>query len=137
MNKTLRLVIVALLALGSVSLADLARAQNEQTGDNEANVEQSGAANSGDAVGGQVVGVVSSGDASVDGTNRSEDVDIETGDATGSNEADSFTGQLADDILIGIAAGVNATVANSVNAQEGDNSSDVAQAADASSGDGV
>jgi hypothetical protein len=134
MSKAFRLVIVALLTLGSVSLADLARAQNEQTGDNESNVEQSGAANSGDAVGGQVVGVVSAGDASVDATNHSEDVDIETGDATASNTVFNFTGQFAEDTTVIDDGDIDDI---SVNAQEGDNSSDVVQAADATSGDGV
>ncbi len=142
MNKALRLVVVALLTLGSASAAGLAQAQNEQTGDNESSTDQGGASNSGDAVGGQVVGVVSSGDSAIDATNRSEDVDIETGDATGTNDATNFTGQLADGNETIVAAPGDGNVADitgdiSVNAQEGDNSSDVSQAADATSGDGV
>ncbi|MEX0874896.1 MAG: hypothetical protein WD646_14495 [Actinomycetota bacterium] len=130
MNKTLRILLVAGLAVGGLSLGAAAQAQgNEQEGDNESNVEQSGAANSGDAVGGQIVGVVSSGDASVDATSHSEDVDIETGDSTAVNEADSFTGQLR--IVPGL------EVVEGENDLEGDNSTEIAQAAEAASGDGV
>ena len=53
--------------------------------DISSDVDQDGSSDSGDAVGGQVVGVSSSGDTSIDSTNRSEDVDVSTGDATGRN----------------------------------------------------
>lgn len=51
---------------------------------------QRGSSESSDAVSGEVTGVVSAGDASVDSTNRRQDVDVETGDASGSNSASSF-----------------------------------------------
>ena len=57
-------------------------------GDISSDTDQSGSSDSGDAVGGQVVGVSSSGSASVDATNRSEDVDVSTGDSEGSNRHD-------------------------------------------------
>jgi hypothetical protein len=137
MKKTSRILVLAALVVGSISLAEVSRAGaggvivpesgNEQEGDNSSEVNQSGSSSSGDAVGGQVVGVVSAGDASVDSTNRSEDVDIETGDAQATNGVDSFTGQ--DSVIDEIGAGSNE--------QEGDNSTDVNQTATATSGDGV
>ncbi len=59
-----------------------------QAGEISSETAQSGSSDSGDAVGGQVVGVASSGDASIDATNRSEDVDVSTGDSSGSNTHD-------------------------------------------------
>src|SRR5688572_21730738 len=56
-------------------------------GDADGEVEQEGSASSGDGVAGQVAGVVSAGDASVDATNRSDDVEVQTGNATGTNTA--------------------------------------------------
>src|SRR5688572_7363975 len=140
MSKGLRWLLAAGLVLGasfgSVARADIdnATATNVQEGDNESETDQSGSADSGDAVGGQVVGVVSGGDASVDATNRSEDVEIETGDAGGVNSASQF---------VGLTAGTDTTVAadilneSATNVQEGDNESAITQAAEASSGDGV
>ncbi|MEX2539854.1 MAG: hypothetical protein WD646_14490, partial [Actinomycetota bacterium] len=64
-------------------------------------------------------------------------VDIETGDADADNFIESFTGQLADDTAIGIAAAGNATIDVSFNTQEGDISSDQLQDANATSGDAV
>ena len=66
----------------------------QNSGDADAAADQEGSASSGDGVAGQVAGVVSAGDASVDATNRSDDVSVDTGDATGTNTAvvDAFTG---------------------------------------------
>jgi hypothetical protein len=58
------------------------------SGDSDAEADQEGSSESGDAVGGQTVGTVSDGDASIDATNRSDDVDVTTGDASGSNTAE-------------------------------------------------
>jgi hypothetical protein len=143
MSKALRLLLVAMLAVGGafasfsgVASADIdnASATNVQEGDNDTETDQSGESDSGDAVAGQVVGVVSSGDTSVDATNRSEDVDVETGDAEGSNSAASFTGLTA-----GSETAIAADIFNlgATNVQEGDNETEVTQAAEASSGDGV
>jgi hypothetical protein len=140
MAKGLRWALIAALvfgaSLGSLARADIdnASATNVQEGDNESEADQSGSAGSGDAVGGQVVGVVSGGDASVDATNHSEDVDIETGDADGVNSASTY---------VGLTAGSDTTVAadilnlSATNVQEGDNEAEIAQAAEAASGDGV
>jgi len=110
-----------------------------QEGDNESDTEQEGRAKSGDAVAGQVVGVVGSGHASVDATNRSEDVDIETGDAEADNDVDSFVGLNAG-TSTAFGGGLLADVLNNgsaANVQEGDNEFDLEQEANATSGDGV
>lgn len=141
MSKTLKWFAVASLALaasfGSVARADVdnATATNVQEGDNETQTDQSGTSASGDAVAGQVVGVVSAGDASVDATNHSEDVEITTGDAEGENNASTFVGLTAGTSTVVAAADIlNGEAAN---VQEGDNEAEVTQAAEAASGDGV
>jgi len=140
MSKTLKWIAIVSLglaaSLGSTARADVsnASATNVQEGDNDSETNQSGSAGSGDAVAGQVAGVVSSGDASVDATNRSEDVDVTTGDAEGTNSASQF---------VGLTAGSDTVVAADVfngfadNVQEGDNDSAITQAAEVTSGDGV
>ncbi len=146
MTKIFKLWLVALLALGSSSIAGIANAgvectgtaiscDNAQDGDNESGTDQSGSSASGDAVGGQVVGSVSSGDTSIDSTNRSEDVDISTGDTSAANISSNFTGQHEGSRIDVLTSDVDGDVIQ--NAQDGDNSSDVVQAAEASSGDGV
>jgi hypothetical protein len=141
LSRSFRWLLVAVVALatcfGSVARADIdnASATNVQEGDNDSSTDQSGSSESGDAVAGQVTGVVSSGDTSVDATNRSEDVDVSTGDASGSNSAASFTGLTAgSETSIAAADIVNL---GATNVQEGDNDTEVVQAAEASSGDGV
>jgi HAMP domain-containing protein len=140
MSKTLKWIAVAALGLaasfGSVARADVdnASATNVQEGDNDSETNQSGSAASGDAVAGQVAGVVSSGDTSVDATNHSEDVDVTTGDASGTNSASQFVGLTAGSDTAVLADILNGAAAN---VQEGDNSSEVTQAAEAASGDGV
>jgi hypothetical protein len=99
-------------------------ASNAQDGDDEDGSDQSGEADSGDAVVGQVVGVTSSGDASVDATNRTEDSSAESGDVEGSNQSASAVGLFAGN-------------ASPTNVQEGDNTAQSVQAADTNSGDAV
>jgi hypothetical protein len=146
MRKALKISLIALMALGASWTATAAHAgddvanasaTNVQVGDNENSTEQSGSASSGDAVAGQVAGVVSSGDASVDATNRSEDVDVETGDATGNNSAASFVGLTGGSSTALSAAGDNILNGNAANVQIGDNAYDLAQDATATTGDGV
>jgi hypothetical protein len=127
MNKLLKILLVAVLALGGLSVGAVAQAQdNDAEDDISSSTEQSGSSASGDAVGGLVVGVVSSGDTSVDATNHSEDVDIETGDAFAENDIEQEVGQDND----GGGAGDNEL-------DGGDIESEVAQAATSTSGDGV
>jgi hypothetical protein len=133
------------------------------SGDSDGQVDQEGSASSGDGVAGQVAGVVSAGDASVDATNRSDDVDVETGNANGTNDAnldvragiafllpDGVAGdetQGSDCRSEGVAptgneaGGVDSGNANQANGSncvnEGDADGAIGQAADAASGDGV
>jgi hypothetical protein len=113
---------------------DNEQATNVQEGDNEVDAEQNATSNSGDGVAGQVLGGVSSGDLSVDATNRSADVEVETGDATSENDFAAF---------VGLLAGTDTAVASDIdnesatNVQEGDNDVDLSQDSDASTGDAV
>jgi hypothetical protein len=109
-------------------------ANNVQEGDNDLEADQTATSESGAAVGGQVIGGVSSGDLTVNATNSSEDVDVTTGDADSTNSFAAFVGlitgddaAIASDILSGAAS----------NLQEGDNDADVAQESTATTGDGV
>lgn len=128
--------VVVASSLGHAASGDIDNnsAANVQEGDNESDTSQSGDAASGDAVAGQVVGVVSAGDTSLDATNRSEDVDVETGDAEGDNTSGTIVG------LTGPTVGVSAAdITNdaATNVQEGDNDSEISQTATVSSGDAV
>src|SRR5688572_25157371 len=139
--------VVSVLAMqGRVALADIedSSGTNVQDGENESNATQGGSADSGDAVGGQAAGIVSSGESSVDAKNRSEDVDVESGGTTGSNVSSNFTGLNTSgdttvtatditetcDVLAGVTQGCT-------NLQDGDNESSLTQSAVASSGDAV
>jgi hypothetical protein len=144
MRKVLKLALVAGLVFGSSGLARMAVAQdvndssaaNAQAGDNRASSNQRGSSNSGDAVAGQVTGVVSAGDASVDATNRTTDTSVDTGDASGSNHAGQFVG-LNDSDSTNLAPAEVSGVFGASNLQDGDNRYLNTQSANASSGDGV
>jgi hypothetical protein len=146
LSKTLRWILVtALVSAGSFgtiarsALADVSAStgSNVQDGDNSSSTGQKGSASSGDAVAGQVTGVVSSGDASVDATNRSDNVDIKTGDANGTNSAATFTGLNVSGSSTNVNASDLTLATGALNAQSGDNSTDLTQTAEASTGDGV
>jgi len=146
MSKTIiKWVLVAMLALGASwtqnafagDEIDNGSATNVQAGDNDTSTDQSGSSSSGDAVAGQVAGVVSSGDASVDATNKSDHVDVETGDADATNDADTFVGLTAGSSTGVGAAGDDIFNDAATNLQLGDNSTEVSQDATATSGDGV
>jgi hypothetical protein len=145
MRKVLKWMFIGLVALGASwtqaahagDSVNNASATNVQLGDNEGSTDQSGEASSGDAVAGQVAGVVSSGDASVDATNHSEDVDASTGDATGTNDAATFVGLTAGTSTFLSAAGDDLLNAAATNVQLGDNAAGVIQSATAATGDGV
>lgn len=109
--------------------------ENVQSGDNSASVDQGGEAASGDAVGGQVTGIVSSGEATVDARNVSDGAGASSGDATGTNDASSFVG-----LNVSTETSIDASDVSAVegtNLQEGDNDLTLDQASDATSGDGV
>ncbi len=130
-------------------------AENNQEGDNEFDLSQSADASTGDAIGGQVIGVTSRGPVEINATNHSEDVDLITGDAEATNEADVFTGLLAIAEGDGIQANlcgnnlfdsdpefdfdlcINFDETDASNDQDGDNEADVSQRADATTGDGI
>ena len=144
MRKALKFLLIGLVALGAswtqVAHADdiaNASATNVHSGDNENETEQTGSSGSGDAVAGQVAGVVSSGDASVDATNRSEDVEVETGDAEGTNDAAAFVGLTAGTTTALSAADDDILNGNAANVFVGDNEYELAQDATATTGDGV
>lgn len=126
--------IALLLAVLSLGWASAALAtDNVQEGDNTTETTQDGTGASGDAVSGQVTGVVSSGDASVDATNRSDHADADSGDVDGTNDASTFTGQFDGDAAL-LADELNNT---SGNLQEGDNDLELDQVLDVTSGDAV
>jgi len=144
MTKVFRWAVVAAIVLapatvlGTMAHADVANnasATNVQQGDNKSNTNQSGTSKSGDAVAGQVAGVVSSGTTSVDATNKSDHVDISTGDARGENNSAAFVGLNSSTTTAVLADVLN--TAPVTNLQEGDNKYDLNQTVTATSGDGV
>jgi len=145
MTKAFRWAVVAIVALtpafsaitaAHADVANNASATNVQEGDNKASTNQTGTSGSGDAVAGQVAGVVSSGNTSVDATNKSDHVDVSTGDARGENNSNAFVGlNSATDTHVGLADVLNS--APVTNLQEGDNKYDLNQTVTATSGDGV
>jgi hypothetical protein len=135
----------AFTALASADIGS-GRAGAVQSGDNEGDTNQDGEADSGDVVVGQVGGVVSSGDASVDATNLSSDSDATSGDADGSNSATSSTGSqviqgrgCAASSVSAQACGAGTDIDSLVSAivQAGDNTLSIDQAFDVSSGDSI
>ncbi len=133
--------LVALAPVARSAIADVAsrNADNVQEGDNSNDTDQGGEASSGDAVSGQVVGVVSSGNASVDGTSSTENSDASSGDAYAGNDSHSFTG-LSTKVGCGatsdcFGADVFSTAANNV--QQGDNDTSLVQFSTVTTGDAI
>jgi hypothetical protein len=112
------------------------QADNVQEGDNELEAEQNATSSSGDTVGGQVIGGVVSGNLTVDAANSSEDVDLESGDADSDNNFAAFVGLTSGSST---ALGADDDILNNIadNVQAGDNSSDILQNTDATTGDAV
>ena len=142
MKRILVLVVGSVLALSGAAGAradvDNASATNVQDGQNTSSSSQSGKGNSGDAVGGQVAGVVSGGRASVDARNTSRDSTISTGSVDGTNSAASFVGLNSSPTTTVIADVTNACNAAACdNIQDGSNRYSLAQTLGAISGDGV
>lgn len=121
----------------AASINTVATATNVHDSSDRASASQTGTATSGDGVGGQVIGLVSAGDSSVDATNRSEDTDVETGDADTDQTAALFGGQAASGDATTITAASVRNVGQGVNVQDESNSASASQTATASSGDGV
>ena len=143
MTKALRSVLAVVLVIsGALWSAGVARADlnnssatNAQDGNNRSTSTQRGSSKSGDAVGGQVTGVVSSGRTSVDARNTSTDSDVTTGDANGSNHASAFTGLNSTGGPTSVTADINNVKA--ANLQDGSNRSTSTQSVSATTGDGV
>src|SRR5438477_3330499 len=133
------IVLVPASVLGTMAHADVtntASATNVQEGNNKATSNQSGTSKSGDSVAGQVAGVVAGGNTSVDATNKSDNVDVSTGDARGANDSAAFVG-LNSSSATGVGAADVLSGAPAPNVQEGDNKYDLNQTATVTSGDGV
>jgi predicted RNA-binding protein with RPS1 domain len=122
---------------GDVNISDVASAtaDNLQDGNNRLTGRQSANATSGDGVGGQVLGVVSAGAASLDASNTTDNSDVTTGDSHANNDAGSFVG--LNDTNGGDVGISDVASASAVNLQDGDNSKTLTQNASAASGDGV
>src|SRR5581483_8056407 len=114
---------------------------NAQDGNNRTTATQISKAATGDGVAGQVIGAVAGGATSIDATNRSDNVDVTTGDATADNGGASlFTGlNDADTTTVGGAAASDITdsCSDCGNVQDGSNTQNVSQNANATTGDGV
>jgi hypothetical protein len=140
-KRILRYLIVAAAVwapvLGTAAVAAHAASPSQlQEGDNKTDTTQSGTGASGDSVGGQVTGVVASGNTSVDATNNSDHVDASSGDARGENSAHTFTGlDSSSSTAIGTGDILNTGVLT--NLQEGSNRKTLDQSASALSGDAV
>ena len=136
-------VVLVALAVATAARADVedANASNVQDGRNTSSSSQSGEANSGEAIGGQVSGVVSGGRASIDARNTSKDSDVGTGDADGSNSASNFVGLNASEGGAAVVADITNVCAEPEeqcdNIQEGDNRLSLTQSLAVNSGDGV
>ena len=114
-----------------------ASATNVQLGDNTLESAQTTTAATGDAVGGQVLGVVSAGDASIDATNESVDSDVETGDTDVTASSVGFVGLSSVTTTLVSAAGDLVAPLDAENVQLGDNTHLLTQAVTADSGDAV
>jgi hypothetical protein len=123
-------------------------ATNTQTGDNRGSASQAANASTGEGVAGQVIGAVTSGGNSrIDARNRSENVEVASGDASATNSTNIFVGlHLGDLVNTATATCVSACivfgptpviVTTPANNQTGTNSNSSGQSAQASSGDGV
>jgi hypothetical protein len=131
--------VVALGFAPAVTVFGVASAQgNAQQGDNRSGTTQAGSGDSGDAVGGQVGGVVSSGNTSVDATNSTNNADVTSGDARGSNNAVTLLGAtVSGGCVVTPSACDIFSPAPTTNTQEGDNTSRLTQNATSASGDAV
>jgi len=103
-----------LTATIAVTGTTTAIATNTQDGNNRGTVSQSAPASTGDGVAGQVIGAVTAagGSASIVAANTSTDNDVTTGDATSSNDAQTFVGLRAAPTATGPVATINQSASN-------------------------
>jgi len=116
-------------------------AANGQEGDNRSSTSQSGSGTSGDSVAGQIAGVVSGGNTSVDATNATDHSDASSGDARGTNDASTITGENAisgcSSLTVDTCTADLFSPSTVANGQEGDNRSATNQNATTTSGAAV
>jgi hypothetical protein len=113
---------------------------NLQDGDNTGTLNQTAASKSGDGVGGEVIGAVTSagGSASIVAANRTDDSDITSGDATSDNASASFVGlDRTGSLTVTPADIIDSCGAGCENTQDGSNRLTTTQSANATTGDGV
>jgi hypothetical protein len=114
---------------------------NVQSGDNTVRANQSTSTTSGDGVAGQVIGGVTSprGSASIVAANTTKDSDVDTGNATATNDMAAFVGLNTSGrpLVTSDLTNVCNTDGGCANLQEGDNRLSGSQSAKASTGDGV
>lgn len=97
---------------------------NYQEGDNNTSGAQNANSQSGDAMAGQAIGVAGgSGDTHIVARNRGENINVGSGNSNAQNNSVSFTGQLAGP--------------GGLNVQFGDNTRNITQTSNSSSGDAV
>ncbi len=100
----------------TVSSNSSASPSNTQDGNNRATLSQSAPATSGDGVAGEVIGAVTSagGRSSIVAANTSDNVDVTTGDARSTNDANTFVGldALAGNLAVNFFAGSQTNVVN-------------------------
>jgi len=115
--------------------------RNIQDGDNRTNVRQNSNVQTGDAVGGQVIGaVVNGGTTDIAAANTTKDSDITTGDAEADNSLAAFTGLLATSETAnvgGLGGLAQITNAKGTNIQDGNNRFTGSQSAHSQTGDGI
>jgi len=128
----------------TVTTADITGvvARNVQDGDNRTTYSQSSSATTGDGVAGEVIGAVTAagGSSSIVAANRSENVDVTTGDATSETYFAAFTGLDGIDETLTLNASDLNSVCNTTdcdNAQDGNNRATARQTSAATTGDGV
>ena len=123
--------------LADVTTSCGSECDNLQSGNNRLTGSQTATSATGDGVGGQVLGVVSAGAASLDATNRTDDSSVTTGDSRATNAAQEFVGiNDSPTTTVGLAP-ADITGANGDNIQDGSNRKTLGQTANATSGDGV
>jgi hypothetical protein len=116
--------------------------ENLQEGRNTSTLNQSAKATSGDGVGGEVIGAVTSagGSASIVAANTSKNSDVTTGDATSDNALAAFVGlntTLFDPTFISADISGSCVPDDCNNLQQGDNRLTGSQTAKSATGDGV
>src|SRR5581483_1421041 len=122
----------------SVGAADITNVNADyvQDGNNRLTYSQAVAANTGDAVAGDVIGaVVTGGTTSIVASNTTNNSDATTGDANGDNSFAAIVG-LADSSSITVAADITG-VTGATDIQEGNDNATARQSANSTTGDGV